>query len=412
MKIETKAVHAGDRKRIPGQPTPVTTPIVTASSFVHESTATLDRVMGNEEPGWSYSRYGNPTNAALEELLRELEGGAACLACASGMMAVQTAFIVALTDRPKRILAASALYGATTGMLTKIMEPLGAEVAFVDICDLSAVGPKIAEWKPGCVILETMSNPLLRVPAIDRIAQATRAAGAALVVDNTFATPLLVRPLELGASLVVHSLTKFLAGHGDVLGGAIIADAAHAETLRGISRISGPVLGPFESYLTMRGVKTFVLRMERQCANARRAAQWLGAHPAVSRVHFPEDPAHPDAEVVARLLPAGLYGAIVTFELRDGGREEVFRFMDALRLVVCGTSLGDVHSLLLYPAMASHRDLSPKQRERLGIGDGLVRLCCGIEAVEDIIADLGQALEKCFAGKTALAGAGADTLRR
>jgi cystathionine gamma-synthase/methionine-gamma-lyase len=141
-------------------------------------------------------------------------------------------------------------------------------------------------------------------------------------------------------------------------------------------------------------------------------AQWLGAHPAVSRVHFPEDPAHPDAEVVARLLPAGLYGAIVTFELRDGGREEVFRFMDALRLVVCGTSLGDVHSLLLYPAMASHRDLSPKQRERLGIGDGLVRLCCGIEAVEDIIADLGQALEKCFAGKTALAGAGADTLRR
>jgi cystathionine gamma-synthase/methionine-gamma-lyase len=402
VKIETKAVHAGDRKRIPGQPTPATTPIVTASSFVHESTATLDRVMGNEEPGWSYSRYGSPTNAALEELLCELEGGAAALACASGMMAVQTAFIAALTDRPKRILAASALYGATTSMLVKIMEPLGVEVAFVDICDLPAVERKIAEWKPGCVILETLSNPLLRVPAIDRIAQPARAVGAAMIVDNTFATPLLVRPLELGANLVVHSLTKFLAGHGDVLGGAIIADAAHAETLRGVSRISGPVLGPFESYLTMRGIKTFVLRMERQCANARRVAQWLNANPAVGHVHFPEGPAHPDADIIARLLPPDLFGAIVTFELKNGGREEVFRFMDALRLVVCGTSLGDVHSLLLYPAMASHRELSPKQRQRQGISDGMVRLCCGIEAVDDIIADLRQALDKSLASAVAV----------
>ena len=242
------------------------------------------------------------------------------------------------------------------------------------------------------MILETISNPLLRVGAIDRIAGMARAAGAALVVDSTFATPLLVRPLELGANLVVHSLTKFLAGHGDVLGGAVIADSAHADTLRSVSRISGPVLGPFESYLTMRGVKTFVLRMERQCANACRVAQWLSSHPAVSRVHFPADPAHPDAAIIARLLPKGLYGAIVTFELKGAGREEVFRFMDSLRLVVCGTSLGDVHSLLLYPAIASHRDLAPKQRQKLGITDGLVRLCCGIEAVDDIIADLDQAL--------------------
>jgi cystathionine gamma-synthase/methionine-gamma-lyase len=407
VRIETRAVHAGDRKRIPGQPTPVTTPIVTASSFLHESTATLDRVMGHEEEGWSYSRYGNPTNGALEELICELEGGAFALACASGMMAMQTAFLVALTDRPRRVLAASALYGATTGMLTKILEPMGVEVEFIDICDLSAVEGKIAGWKPGCVILETLSNPLLRVPAIDRIAETTRAAQAALIVDNTFATPLLVRPLELGANLVAHSLTKFLAGHGDVLGGIVVADGAHAETLRNLSRISGPVLGPFESYLTMRGVKTFVLRMERQCANARRVAEWLSANPAVSRVHFPEDPAHPDADVIARLLPKGMYGAIVTFELRDAGRDEVFRFMDALRLVVCGTSLGDVHSLLLYPAMASHRDLSPKQRERQGITDGLVRLCCGIEAVEDIIADLAQAIEA--ASTSALASASRRT---
>jgi cystathionine gamma-synthase/methionine-gamma-lyase len=158
----------------------------------------------------------------------------------------------------------------------------------------------------------------------------------------------------------------------------------------------------------MRGVKTFVLRMERQCSNARRVAQWLSANPAVSRVHFPEDPKHPDAEIIARLLPKEMYGAIVTFELKNAEKEEVFRFMDALRLVVCGTSLGDVHSLLLYPAIASHRDLSPKQRARLGITDGLVRLCCGIEAVEDIIADLSQALQKSATREVALSEAQAD----
>jgi cystathionine gamma-synthase/methionine-gamma-lyase len=176
------------------------------------------------------------------------------------------------------------------------------------------------------------------------------------------------------------------------LGGAVVADREHDQRVRALSRTMGPVLGPFESYLTMRGIKTFALRMERQCSNACRIATWLRSHPRISRVHYLADPAHPDAAVIGRLLPDGLYGAIVSFELRDAGKEDVFRFMDRLKLVVRGTSLGDVHSLMLYPLIASHRDLAPKQRERLGIGDGLVRLCAGIEAAEDIIADLDQAL--------------------
>jgi cystathionine gamma-synthase/methionine-gamma-lyase len=227
---------------------------------------------------------------------------------------------------------------------------------------------------------------------MDRVAELARASGGALVVDNTFATPLLVRPLEHGAHMSVHSLTKFLAGHGDVLGGAIIADQEHAETVRALARTIGPVLGPFESYLTMRGIKTFALRMERQCANACRIASWLGSHPRISRVHYLADPGHADAAVIRRLLPDGLHGALVAFELKDVSQADVFRFMDRLRLVVRGTSLGDVHSLLLYPVMASHREIAPKQRERMGIHDGLVRLCAGIEAVDDIIADLDQAL--------------------
>jgi cystathionine gamma-synthase/methionine-gamma-lyase len=250
----------------------------------------------------------------------------------------------------------------------------------------------VAEAQPGCILVETISNPLLRVPEIDKIAEIARQAGAALVVDNTFGTPLLMRPLELGAHFTVHSVTKYLAGHGDVLGGIVVSDQQHFEALRALSRIVGPVLGPFESYLTMRGIKTFPLRMERQCANARRVAAWLGAHPKVERVYFPGDPAHPDAAAIRRLFPANLFGGMVSFEIKQAGREEVFRFMDSLKLVVRATSLGDVHSMMLYPVMSSHREISPKHRERMGIRDNLVRLSVGIEAVEDVIADLEQAL--------------------
>jgi len=391
MNLHTKAVHAGERKK-PGRGVPVTTPIYTASTFLYDETAELDRIFGREQPGYSYSRYDSPTTGALEELVTALEDGHGALACASGMAAIHTALLAALTDRPKSVVAANALYGATISVLDKIFEPLGVEVAYVDVCDLAAVEKAITERKPGCVLMETMSNPLLRVGEPDRIAALARAAGAALVVDNTFATPMLMQPLALGANLVVHSLTKFLAGHGDVLGGVVVSDAEHYETLRALSRASGPVLGPFESYLSMRGIKTFPLRMERQCANACRIAASLANHPRVERVVFPADPAHPDAAAIRRLLPEGLYGGMVSFEIRGAGRQDVFRFMDRLKLVVRGTSLGDVQSLLLYPAMSSHREVSPKQRERMGIRDNLVRLSVGIEDAGDLLADLEQAL--------------------
>ncbi|HTW67988.1 MAG TPA: PLP-dependent aspartate aminotransferase family protein [Bryobacteraceae bacterium] len=395
MKTETKVVHAGDRKRNPDAPgafVPSSTPIYTATTYLYEDTAKLDRVLGREEPGFCYGRYDNPTRTGLEELLTSLESGASSQVCSSGMMALHVAVLAALTDRRKSVLAANALYGATTTLLSQVLEPLGVAVEFVDICDLAAVERKIAETKPGCIVMETISNPLLRVGDLDRIVELARAAGAALVVDNTFATPLLVRPLEHGANLVVHSLTKFLAGHGDVLGGVVVTDEAHADVVRSLSRTLGPVLGPFESYLSMRGIKTFALRMERQCANACRIASWLQSHPRIARVQYLADSNHPDAAVIRRLLPDGMYGALVPFEIKDATKEDVFRFMDKLKLVVRGTSLGDVHSLLLYPAIASHREIAPKQRQRMGISDGLVRLCAGIEAVDDIIADLDQAL--------------------
>jgi cystathionine gamma-synthase/methionine-gamma-lyase len=392
VKIHTKAVHAGDRRR-PSPQIPVTTPIYAAASFFCDSIEQLDRIFAREEAGYCYTRYDNPTSAALEELAAALENGHGALACASGMSALQIAVLAALTDRHKSVVAAHALYGATVSLLMKVLEPLGVEVAFVDICDLAAVERAIADHKPGCVLMETISNPLLRVGPMDKVATLSQSARAALVVDNTFATPLIVRPLELGANLVVHSVTKYLAGHGDVLGGLVVSDAAHHETVRTLSRAYGPVLGPFESYLTMRGIKTFPLRMERQCVNACRIAARLQDHPRVERVYFPADPVHPDAATIRRLFHENLYGGIVSFEVRDAARDRIFAFLDRLKLVVRATSLGDVHSMILYPAMSSHREVAPKQRERMGIRDNLVRLSAGIEDPDDILADIEQALD-------------------
>jgi cystathionine gamma-synthase/methionine-gamma-lyase len=367
MKIETKVVHSGDRRKA-GDYIPVTTPIYTAASYSYDSMDQLDRVFGREERGPSYARYDNPTTNALEDLVRDLEGGHGALACASGMSAIHLALIAALLD------------------------PFGIETTFADVCDLKAFEEAVMETKPGAILMETISNPLLRVGAMDKIAGIAQRAGAPLVVDNTFATPLLLRPLELGANIVVHSATKYLAGHGDVLGGIIVADEPNSKIIATLSRTIGPVMSPFESYLTMRGIKTMGLRVERQCANACKVASWLATNPRIERVYFTGDPGHPDAATIVRLFPKNLYGAMVSFDLKDAGKAEVFQFMDRLRLVVRATSLGDVHTMMLYPAMASHRDLAPKQRHRLGIGDNLVRMSIGIEAYEDIIADLEQAL--------------------
>jgi cystathionine beta-lyase/cystathionine gamma-synthase len=393
MNLHSKAVHTGDRKRTGGW-TPVTTPIHTASSFIYDDVADLDRVFAKEMPGPSYSRYGNPTNDALETLITELEGGAGSLACGSGMAAVHMAINTALIDRRRVVVAAKLLYGATIGMMTKVFDPAGVGTVWVDFDDPAAVEAAITEHRPGALLMETIANPLLRVPALDKIGALARASGTPLVVDNTFATPMILRPLEHGAALVVHSLTKYLSGHGDVLGGAVTADAEHIGPLRDLSRTLGFTLGPFEAYLAMRGIKTFPLRMERQCANAIEVAEWLTSHECVDRVYFPADPNHPDAANIARLFAPGLYGAMVSFEVKGAGRDEIFRLMNSLKLVVPATSLGDVHSMMLYPVIASHRELSPKHRARLGIQDNLVRLSVGIEAVADITTDLDQALRQ------------------
>ena len=393
MKLDTLAVHAGDRKRA-GSFVPVTTPIYSASSFFYPEMETLDRVFGNEIPGQNYTRYNNPTTNALEEQIASLEGGEWAIAAGSGMAALHLAVLGALADRRKSVVAGAVLYGASIRLLMEILEPNGTAVHFTDPNDVAGFEAAVAEHKPGVVLVESIANPMLRVTPLDTVAEIAHRHGALLVVDSTFATPLLLQPLRLGADIVFHSLTKYLGGHGDVLGGVLVTLEEFRPALQSISRTVGGVLGPFESYLAMRGIKTFPLRMARQCANACRVASWLASHPRIERVIFPGDTQHPDAAVVRRLLAPGLYGGMVSFEVKGASREDIFRLVDALKMIVPATSLGDVHTMILYPPMSSHRDISPKHRQRMGIGDNFLRLSVGIEAPEDIIEDLSQALER------------------
>lgn len=389
-KLETLAVHAGDRKKLADY-VPATTPIYAATSFFYDSIDDLEAVFDQRKEGHGYSRYGNPTTGAFEEQIRALEGADFALATSSGMSAIHLALLAALTDRRKTIVAAKLLYGQTLSMLMNVFEPMGAEIHFADPSNLERFEEVVAETRPACVVVETVSNPVLRVPELDKLSEIAHRHGALTIVDSTFTTPVLMRPFEHGADIVIHSGTKYLSGHGDALCGVVLAREEHSTVLTFLMRTLGCNLGPFDSYLAMRGVKTLALRIERQCQNAREVAERLKGVNGIEKVYFPGDPEHPDHEIAKRFFPEGLFGAVVTLDLK-GGREEATAFMNALEMLVPATSVGDVHSMVLYPPMSSHRDLAPKHRHRLGIGDGMVRLSIGIEAAEDIVADIRQAV--------------------
>jgi cystathionine gamma-synthase/methionine-gamma-lyase len=345
----------------------------------------------HENRGYSYSRYSSPTIAELEKAVATLEGAEDAVAYASGMGALHGAFAQANITPDRPVVAARNVYGATYTLLNKMYTDNDA-LHWVEISDREAVKAAIEQHHPRAVVLETISNPLLKIPDIPAITQWAHTHDAIVMIDNTFATPYLYRPIEHGVDVVVHSATKYLAGHGDVLAGVVATSAARANELRSRSRYHGANLGPFEAWLTLRGIRTLGLRMREHCANALQVAQWLQAQPSIARVIYPGLSDHPDHELARQLFRADHFGGMVAFELRDADEPQVFRFMEALKLIQAATSLGDVYSLLLYPAQSSHHALGREERLRQGIGEGLVRLSVGIEDAEDLIADLEQAL--------------------
>ncbi|WP_053057596.1 trans-sulfuration enzyme family protein [Rubrobacter aplysinae] len=409
-RFETRAVHAGehrighaaDGEAADGEAggrgdfAPISTPIYASTTFSHHDMEQTDRILGGEEAGYSYARYDNPTVAALEEALRTLEDPeeereTAAFAFSSGMAAMHTALTAAEVGSGATVLAAEQLYGSTATLLLQIFGASGVDTKFVDVYDVEAVERAVAEHSPRALVIESISNPLLRVADVPRLAEAAHAGGAALIVDNTFGTPYLQRPLALGADIVVHSATKYLAGHGDVSAGAAAAVPPYAGAVEGVRKLTGGILGPFEAWLTLRGMKTLPLRMQRQCENAREISNRLTAVPGIVRVNHPALKGHPDAELAPEMLSDT--GGLLSFEL-EGGREAAFRFLNALQLCVRAPSLGDVYTLITHPATSSHRELPASRRERLGVKEGLIRVSAGIEHPGDIAEDIEQALQK------------------
>lgn len=382
--MATRAVHAGGQHAPPaGNST--TPPIYPATAFVYENAEDLEAVIAKEQGGYVYSRWGNPTTRALELAVADLEATEDAVAFGSGMAAIHAALL--LNARAgDHILASPDVYGATYTMLTGLLPSLGVSTGFVDMLDLPAVERALREKPTRLVFLETISNPLLRVADVQAIARVAHAAGAKVAVDNTFASPCLVQPATLGADSVLHSSTKYLAGHGDVTGGVVAGSAERIAALRDLSNLLGATPGPFESWLTLRGIRTLALRMRQHGENARHVAGWLAAQPGVACVHYPGSN---DAE---HIFLGENRGGMVAFELANASQADVFRFLNALRLIKVATTLGDVHSLVLYPVMSSHRWVPAETRRELGISDGLLRLSVGIEDTSDIVGDLERGL--------------------
>lgn len=385
----TKSIHAGHKKDQYGA---LATPIHQTATFVFDSAEQGGNRFALEESGYIYSRLGNPTCTHLEEKLAMLEGAEACVATASGMGAISAAFWT-LLHAGDHVVAAKTLYGCTYAYLSHGLTRFGVEVDFVDTTDPENVR-KAMKPNTKIVYLESPVNPTLELADITAISEIAHSQEDCVVmVDNTFCTPYLQKPIEMGADIVVHSGTKFLNGHGDVIAGFVVGKQEYINNVRlfGIKDMTGASMSPFDAFLIIRGMKTLEIRMEKHCANAQKVAEYLEEHPAVERVFFPGLKSFAQYELGQRMM--SLPGAIVAFELK-GGLEEGKTLMNNVEMCKLAVSLGDAETLIQHPASMTHSPYSPEERLAAGISDGLVRLAVGLENVEDIIADLEYGLSK------------------
>jgi len=380
-RLATRAIHAGQ------QPDPSTgaimTPIFASSTYVQRSPG--------QHQGWEYSRSHNPTRDAYEKCIADLEGGIRGFAFASGMAA--TATLLELLDSGAHVVAGDDLYGGTFRLFRRVRErSSGLQFSFARLEDIDSLR---AAMRPDTrlVWVETPTNPMLKIVDIAAAAEIAHEHGALLVVDNTFASPVLQRPLELGADIVMHSATKFLNGHSDMVGGVAVVreDAELAEKLWFLLNSAGAIQGPFDSFLVLRGLKTLALRMKAHCDNALKIARWLSEHPAIERVIYPGLESHPQHRLAMGQM-GGQGGGIISVDIR-GGLEKSRRMLERCKLFALAESLGGVESLINHPAIMTHASVPQEIRARLGISDTLVRLSVGVEDVDDLIADLDQALQ-------------------
>jgi len=380
--LETLAIRAGIER---SQFNEHSEGLYLTSSFVFKSAAEAAARFANKEPGNIYSRFTNPTVSAFQERLAALEGAETCVATASGMSAI-LACVMGLLSAGDHVVASRSLFGATVQLFTNILGRFGIETSFVSQTDTAAWAAAV---KPNTKLffVETPSNPLTELCDIAALAQVARQAGAKLAVDNCFCTPILQRPLDLGADVVIHSATKYLDGQGRVLGGAVLGSKELLEPVYAFLRTAGPTLSAFNAWIILKGLETLALRMEAHSRNALELALWLEQQPRVSRVYYPGLPSHPQFALAKHQQKSG--GGIVAFAV-EGGQEAAWRVVDATRMVSITANLGDTKTTLTHPATTTHGRLSPEQRAAAGIGDGLLRIAVGLESVADIRGDLAR----------------------
>jgi O-succinylhomoserine sulfhydrylase len=362
--------------------------------YVYDSAAQAEAAFQGEIDHYVYSRYGNPTVTAFEERLRLIEGAEDCFATASGMAAVFNS-LTALLYAGDRVVASRALFGSCFIIINDLLPRWGITTEFVDGHDLDQWRAALAT-PATAVFFESPSNPMQDLIDIEEVCRLSHAAGATVVVDNVFATPLLQKPLELGADVVVYSATKHIDGQGRVLGGAILGPQAYIRNqVEPLMRHTGPSMSPFNAWVLLKSLETLRLRLDHQCASALRLAEWLEGHPSVSMVRYPFLASHPQHELARRQMSAG--GTVVTFEIAGDaqhGKRDAFAVLDALELIDISNNLGDTKSLITHPATTTHRRLSPAERQAAGITDGVIRLSVGLEDVADLQEDLDRALRR------------------
>jgi O-succinylhomoserine sulfhydrylase len=386
-RIATDLIHAGRLRTNFDENAEV---LFLTSGFVYESAELAEDVFANKIPHYQYSRFANPTVVMLEQKLAKIEGAEMCRCTATGMAAVHSAMLSTLRAGD-RVVAARALFGSCHWIVSTLLPQYGIESVFVDGSDLNAWREAL-RVKTAMVLLETPSNPMLDIVDLRAVADLAHAAGALVVVDNVFATPLLQRPLEFGADVVVYSATKHMDGQGRVLGGAVLGRKQWMEEVfQPFFRNTGPALSPFNAWVILKGLETMALRVAAQSASAEKVAAFLAGSDKISRALYPTRADHPQHELAMAQMKAG--GTMVAFELK-GGKEAAFRMMNAFQIITISNNLGDTKSLATHPATTTHMRIGPEERAKLGITDGIVRLSVGLEDVEDLIEDLGQALDK------------------
>jgi len=382
--FSTRAIRAASRVPDAPQP-PVNVPIYATSTFEVADAEELAELLEFARPGHSYTRYSNPTNEALERALAELEGAEAALVTASGMAAIHAA-ILSLLRAGDEIVIPRAVYGGTLALARTVLERSGIGHRAIDTTDGEAVAAALGP-RTKVLWLETISNPTTAVADVATLAELAHSRGVLVVVDNTFASPALANPLASGADIVVHSTTKYVGGHSDLMGGALVGSAERVAAARGILVNAGGNASPWDSFLSLRGLKTLALRMERHSTNALAVATALQGAPGVAAVRYPGLPSHPQHELACRILRGGMAGGMMALELQ-GGREHGERFLGRVGVAVHATSLGSVETLVSHPASSSHRQLDDVELAAAGMGPGTIRVSIGLEDVEDLIADL------------------------